>query len=275
MTDLIRSEWIKFRSVRSTLVTLVLAGALVVLVALLQANEANSSDATTTRCETVAQAQEGTTVQSRPDPTCGEGSLLVTRPEPADLSKLVGGVSLAALLFGVLGVQVIGQEYRFSTIRPTFTAAPRRLRVLVAKLVVVTSACAVVAAAMVALCWVVGTVMVDSFSVDGVDRRIAWGIVVFTVLWTTAGMGLGAIVRQPIAAIMILAGYSLVAENLLAAIVDGTGRWLPFLNGFQMTQRDPGGQLDLRPVLEGGLYFAGACLLVWAIGAALVERRDA
>ena len=275
MSDLLRSEWIKFRSVRSTLVTLALAGGLVVLVAVLQANDANQADPTLSRCESIEQSQEGSVVSTRPDPTCGDGSLLVTRAQSADLSKLTQGVSLAVLLFGILGVQVIGQEYQFSTIRTTFAAMPRRRHVLAAKLAVVTSACAVVAAAMVALCWLVGIVMVDSFQVDAVDRRIAWAIVVFSVLWTTAGMGLGAIVRQPIAAIMILAGYSLVAENLLAAVVDGTARWLPFLNGFQMTQRDTAAELDLRPLFEGGLYFGVVCVAVWLVGAILVQRRDA
>ena len=275
MSDLLRSEWIKFRSVRSTLVTLALAGGLVVLVAVLQANDANQADPTLSRCESIEQSQEGSVVSTRPDPTCGDGSLLVTRAQSADLSKLTQGVSLAVLLFGILGVQVIGQEYQFSTIRTTFAAMPRRRHVLAAKLAVVTSACAVVAAAMVALCWVVGTVMVDEFGVDGVDRRIAWGSVVFSVLWATAGMGLGAIVRRPVPAIGILVGVSLIGENVLAAAVESSARWLPWANGFQMTQRDFRADLDLRPVLEGGIYFALVCLALWVIGAVLVERRDA
>ena len=54
-----------------------------------------------------------------------------------NLGNVIGGVQVAIFLFGTLGVQIIGQEYRFNTIRPTFTAAPWRMRVLAAKLVVV------------------------------------------------------------------------------------------------------------------------------------------
>ena len=69
---------------------------------------------------------------------CPDGLQAV--PDAHNLTDLTVGVSLACLLFGVLGVQVIGQEYRFNTIRPTFTAAPRRLPVVLAKLIVVCSA---------------------------------------------------------------------------------------------------------------------------------------
>lgn len=273
MIHLIRSEWIKFRSVRSTVITLLIAGALVLLVAVLQANDA--SDVQSIQCETIEQSQEGTIKSAVESPSCGAGSLLVTRPTPADLSKLTGGVALATMIFGVLGVQAIGQEYRFNTIRPTFTAAPHRIRVLVAKLVVVAAACSVVAIAMTALCWLVGTVMLDAFSVDGVDQRIAFGIVAFSALWTMAGMGVGSIVRQPIAGIMILLGYSLIAESLLGAVVDSTQKWLPVANGLQMTYRDEGGGPELMSVAAGGLYFAAFCAVLWAIGAYLVNRRDA
>ncbi|MCB1039375.1 MAG: hypothetical protein KDA94_07595, partial [Acidimicrobiales bacterium] len=66
MIDLLRSEWIKFRSVRSTVVTLLLAGAIVVLVAVLVA--VNTDEGAHT-----------------------------------NLTGITGGVSFATLLFGVLG----------------------------------------------------------------------------------------------------------------------------------------------------------------------------
>lgn len=275
MNHLIRAEWIKFRSVRSTVVTLLLAAAIVVLVAVLAA--ANARDDTTTRCEaTPVTSTAGSVTVVSDSPQCGTGSALVTRPSPTHLTSLTMGVTFAALIFGVLGVQIIGQEYRFNTIRPTFTAAPVRIRVLAAKAVVLSVACAVTAAVMVAFCWAVGTVMLEGFTVDGIDRRAAGGIVLFGVLWALAGMGVGAIVRQPIAGILIMAAESLIVEGLVAALVDSSARWLPFSNGVQMTLRpatDPSTQL--QSVLAGGIYFAVVCALLWAVGAVLVHRRDA
>lgn len=238
MKDLVRAEWIKYRSIRSTVITLAVAGGLVVLVAVLVVRHAN-----------------------------GQG-------EAATLADLTVGLGLASLLFGALGVQVIGSEYRFNTIRPTFTAAPLRIRVVIAKVIVASTASAVVSAVMVAVCWLVGTLLADDFVVRSVDRRIAWGIVLFCALWTAAGVGIGAIVRQPVAGILAMVGWSLIGESLLGSLVQSTNAWLPYLNGSQMAREaDPGS--DLQSVLSGGIYFAVVCFALVAIGAWLVDRRDA
>lgn len=281
MIDVIRSEWIKLRSVRSTLVLLVLAGAIVVLVAVLTANDLR--DDTTVTCEPAAAAPTTTTTVPQggfgiDEPGCGPGFDVVETPVPVNLTSLTGGVSFAVLLFGVLGVQIIGQEYRFNTIRPTFTAVPNRRKVLVAKLIVVATSTAIVSALMVAFCWLVGTLMVDQFAIDGADHRVMWAIPLFVALWTTAGLGVGAIVRQPIAGILILLGESLVLENIVGNLFERTFPWLPFANGFQMTLRvseSTGDGPELRPVLEGGIYFAIVCIAIFLIGMVLADRRDA
>jgi len=237
--DLIRSEWIKFRSVRSTLIMALAGGALTVLFAVLIAND-----------------QRGDSFRST-----------------NHFGDVTAGVTVAIFLFGTLGVQIIGQEYRFNTIRPTLTAAPWRMRVLVAKLVVVCLATAVVAAIMLAICALIGTLMLDPFTIDGVDQRIIWATILFAMGWAMYGMALGAIVRQPIAGIVILLIQGLVAEPLLAQFVKATAEWVPFQNGVQMTAR---GSDDLfRPVLSGGIYFFVFTFVLWGIGAYLVNKRDA
>lgn len=243
MVNLIRSEWIKFRSVRSTVILVLSAGALVVLIAVIAANEAK-----------------------------GDGRLVVY------LGDLTPGVSVAAFLFGALGVQVIGQEYRFNTIRPTFTAAPWRGRVLAAKLIVTTLACAAVSLVMVAACALIGAAMLgDRFEVDTLDHRVVFGIVLFSMGWSAMGLGVGAIIRQPVAGMLILLGEGFVAENILAGLVRASHPWLPFFNGVQMTARDTGGDGSdgLRTVLGGGIYFFAIAAIVVTVGWLLALRRDA
>ena len=58
--------------------------------------------------------------------------------DPTQLSLI--GVNVAQLVIGVLGVLVISGEYGTGTIRATFSAAPRRPKVLVAKVAVFTAA---------------------------------------------------------------------------------------------------------------------------------------
>jgi ABC-2 type transport system permease protein len=244
----------------------------VVLVAVLSAT---LDDGSTTTC---VPADPAAIEASAPDPAqsfCGPGFVEVTTPPVTNLTSLTGGVTFATLIFGVLGVQVIGQEYRFNTIRPTFTAAPRRYRVIAAKVIVVSLACAAIAAVMVAFCWVVGATLAENFQVDSTDRRVAWGIVLFTALWSTAGVGVGAIVRQPIAGILVIVGYSLILESLIGSLFESTLPWLPFQNGLQMTLRLEDSTDLLQSPLNGGLYFAAVCFALLAIGAVLVNRRDA
>ena len=240
MIDLMRSEWIKLRSVRSTLIMLFAAGVLTVLFAVLIAND------------------------QRGAPYFGAGQL----------GEVIGGVQVAIFLFGTLGVQIIGQEYRFNTIRPTFTAAPWRMRVLAAKLAVATVAAALVSAVMLAVSALIGSVMLSDFSIVSMDQRIIWATILFAMGWTMYGMALGAIVRQPIAAIVILLIQGLVAEPLLAQLVKWTGPWMPFQNGIQMTQRT-GDPEHLRSIFGGGVYFFVFTFVMWGIGAYLVNRRDA
>lgn len=241
MINLIRAEWIKFRSVRSTVVLVLSAGVLVVLIAVIAAND--------------------------------KANHLVPGQD-AHLGDITVGIPFALFLFGTLGVQIIGQEYRFNTIRPTFTAAPWRIRVLLAKLIVVTTATAVVAFVMVVVCALIGAVMIDRFTIDGVDQRIILGTVLFTIGWTMLGMGLGAIIRQPIAAMLILLVEAFVVEQIVAGLVRSTAPWMPFLNGIQMTVRDPDVE-NFRAPLPGGIYFFAVAIVVWVIGAVLANKRDA
>lgn len=238
MINLIRSEWIKFRSVRSTVLLVLSAGLLVIVIGGFAVNDKR-----------------------------GDAS--------SHLGDITVGIPFALFLFGTLGVQIIGQEYRFNTIRPTFTAAPWRVRVLIAKLIVVTAATAVVALVMVLVCALVGMAVLDPFTIDGLDQRVIWGTVVFAVGWTMMGMGVGAIIRQPVAGIVILLVEAFVAENILANLVRSSGKWLPFLNGIQMTVRNPDTSGYFREPLGGGIYFFAVAIVVWVIGALLVVKRDA
>ncbi|MEZ5179175.1 MAG: ABC transporter permease subunit [Acidimicrobiales bacterium] len=249
MIGLIRSEVVKFRSVRSTVVLLTVAGA-------------SWCSSPSSRRDIAHHVDDPGTVA------------------PQQLGDLTGGVALAVFLFGALGVQVIGQEYRFNTIRTTLAAAPNRWKVLTAKFVVVTVACAAMSALMVGACLLVGQLMLDGFSIDGTDRRIAWAIPLFAAGWSAMGLGVGAIVRQPIAGILILLGEAFVAENVLVNLFPRTAPWLPFANGVQMAMRDsggdgPGGEVVLRSVLAGGIYFFLVTAVVLAVGAYLANERDA
>ncbi|MCU1371474.1 MAG: family transporter protein, partial [Ilumatobacteraceae bacterium] len=272
--NLIRSEWIKFRSVRSTVVLVLAAGALVIIIAGFAANE-RKGDIDDGRCEKTVAAVDGSSSYTMVQPCDQVQGDAGWSPAKAHLGDITVGIPFALFLFGTLGVQIIGQEYRFNTIRPTFTAAPWRVRVLLAKLAVVTTATAAVALVMVLICGLIGAAMLSPFAIDGTDQRLVWGTVLFCAGWTMLGMGLGAIIRQPIAAMLVLLVEAFVVENIIVALSDRAARWMPFVNGIQMTVREPDRGGMFRSPLAGGIQFFVVATIVWVIGAALANRRDA
>lgn len=241
MITAIRAEWIKFRSVRSTLVLLASGGIMTVVFGVLIANAISDQN------------------------------------RVFNLTDVTAGSSIAIYLFGTLGVQIVGQEYRFNTIRSTFSARPDRLRVLLAKMIVVSATVAVMALVMQLVCVLIGELMLDPFEIDGTDERAVLGTVVFAIGWTLVGVGVGAIVRQPVAGIVILLVEGAVVEGLVAGLFSWTVPWLPYLNGSQMMFRNESPDPDwaLRSPLEGGIYFFVVTAVVLAIGAWSVSRRDA
>lgn len=241
MINAIRSEWIKFRSVRSTLILLASGGVLTVVFAVLIAANISNED------------------------------------EIFHLTDVTPGASIAIFLFGTLGVQIIGQEYRFNTIRTTFSASPNRVRVLIAKMIVVSVTVAVMALLMQLVCIVIGNLMLDPFEIDGTDQRIVFGTVLFAIGWTLVGVGVGCIVRQPVAGIVILLVEGSVVEGIVAGVFNWTAQWLPYLNGSQMMLRDvdTDPSFALRSPLAGGVYFFIVTAIILGIGIWSVLRRDA
>ena len=238
MTGVLRAEWIKLRTVRSTWATLAAALGLTLMVAILSAAQG------------------------------------IQRGGVTNLSALTGGIGAAALVFGALGVQAMGIEYRHATIRPTFTAVPRRWQVLLAKLAVVLLLVSVSAAGLVAVSWVIGITTVPGFRVDATDQRLAIGLIVFCAGMTVAGFGVGCIVRQPVAGVLGLLVDAFMVERLLLGLLPSAAPWLPFANGFQMTLRFEG-HTPLRPLVPGGAYFLAVSVGLTLVGAILTERRDA
>lgn len=245
MINAIRAEWVKFRSVRSTLILLAMGGVITVVIALALIADYSGDE----------------------------------YREAFNLTDISAGSTIAVYLFGTLGVQIIGQEYRFNTIRATFSANPNRIQVLLAKMVVVSATVAVVALLMQLVCVALGSAFLGGFEMDSVDTRTIWGTALFAIGWTLLGLGVGAIIRQPVAGIVILLVWGAVVEGIIGSIFDWTHKWLPFTNGSQMSFRNESagqeGTFDVRGPLEGGIYFFIVVTVILVIGAYLTHRRDA
>lgn len=193
-----------------------------------------------------------------------------------------------AYVFPVLvGTLAITTEYRYQTLTYTFLAQPRRVRVLAAKLAVGVAfglALGVVAVA-VGAGGAAGvlTLTGNDAGLDGDVLRALGQTVLGMGLWAAVGVGVGALVRNQVAAIVVVVAFSQLVEPLLRF---GLGAWeatrevsqyLPGAAGDAMAGASLytlGSPVQLLDWWQGGLVLAAYALVLLAVGGASTVRRD-
>jgi ABC-2 type transport system permease protein len=200
-------------------------------------------------------------------------------------SLAIGVPTVTALCCGLIGVLGIGHEFRYGTIRPTLTALPRRVPVMLAKIAVpgvfsflLSVACLAVNYA-IAWIFVRGKLQTPAFSADVL--RVMLGAALFAVGFCVFGVGLTALFRNQVAGIVMLIVLPLIVENAIAAAlylipwfnsIEDWARFLPFTTGRAMytPPRELVANFEtipLGPLPGGAVYFAfgaAVCLLgIW------------
>jgi ABC-2 type transport system permease protein len=195
-----------------------------------------------------------------------------------DLPAIVGApgtlLSGAALLLGILGV---AGEFRHHTITQTFLSTPDRGRVVAAKLAaypLVGIAVAVLSLAVttaVALPWMDAKGLSVSL-LDGELARVLGGTLLAVGLCGLVGVGVGALIRNQVAALVGVLVWVVVVEGLLLSLlnVPSLGKWLPSAAAAALT--NPSGSHLSR--WAGGLLFAAYGLAFSVVGTRFVIRRD-
>ncbi|AEW98203.1 ABC transporter permease subunit [Streptantibioticus cattleyicolor] len=251
----VTSEWIKFRSLRSTYLTLLIGVVVMIGIAALAC---------------------WATANRWPHLPMGE-------KEGFDAAgRSIDGFMFAQLAIGVLGVLVISGEYATGMIRATLAAVPKRLPVLWAKLLVFGSVTLVVTAVASLVSFFVGQAMLSaqhiqtSLSASGVPR-VVLGTALYLTLVGLFGVGMGTVTRSTPGGIAGVFGTVLVLPLILHALpsswVDAIGPYLPSNAGQALTvlHAEPH---QLAPWTGFGVF----CLYVAAViaaGAVVLKRRDA
>jgi ABC-type transport system involved in multi-copper enzyme maturation permease subunit len=203
----IKSEWIKFWSLRSTTVTLIASVLLFVGIGLLAAQISGS----------------GADAGPR-----GNGS-----SNPIDIS--LAGVNFAQLVLGTLGVLLMSGEYGTGMIRSTLAAVPRRLPVLWAKIAVFTAVVFPVMLLAGFAAFLGGQAIIGdggaSLSDPGALRAVV-GSAAYVTGAGLLGLGLGALLRSTPAAISTFFGVMFLLEGVVQLLLpsswrDTVGPYLP------------------------------------------------
>jgi ABC-2 type transport system permease protein len=249
----LRSEWIKFRSVRSSVLVSALTVVLMIVVGLLVSYFTNTN-------------------------------WNHLRPEARIPGHLIRrsliGVNLAQLTVGVLGVVVITGEYSTGLIRATFEAVPKRLPVLWAKAIVfaVVSFFLVLVSAFIA--YVGGQALLGthglSLGYQGSVRAI-FGVALYVTVVGILGLALGFLVRSTAGGIAVLVAVLLVLPGIAAALPTSWQNtivpYLPSSAGQAVYTTGPLSQ-SLHP-WPGFALFCGYTAVAVAAAAVALLRRDA
>ncbi|NMR19828.1 ABC transporter permease [Cellulomonas fimi] len=254
----VASEWIKFRSLRSTVWTLGITFVLMVGSSLLMAAGTVGTDG-------------------------GIGL--------PGASIITFGYYFGQLAMAVLAVLVISGEYGTGMIRSTFAAVPTRLPALAAKAIVLAVTAFVVSMVSILVSWLVTYRMLEPLGLaadltDPETIRVVLGAGLYITAIALFAFALGALLRHTAAALATVFGLLLVVETVFMALPQAFFRNVsPFLPGtagqrvmlpeevLEMT--DPGA---IGPVLgpwEGYAVLVAWVVVLLATAAVLLRRRDA
>jgi ABC-2 type transport system permease protein len=246
------SEWTKFRSLRSTLWTLLVGVVLMVgISALFSAVTANQYD------------------------TFSPSDLARFSP----ISTSLEGNTFAVLAFGVLGVLLFSGEYSTGMIRASMAVVPRRLPVLWAKLSVFAGVVFVASLITSFASFFIGQALLSSKNLDvsitsdGALRSVI-GAALYMTVAGMIGITLGALLRNTAGGITTFVGAFFVipplTELLPSSIRDNLTQYLPSNAGQALF----GGTHGLNNVLSPWTGFAVLCAYaVVLIGAAAYRLR--
>lgn len=302
----LRSEWIKFRSLRSHWVLLGIALLLSLGFGALGAwsttslqgfNEQAAQEQVDATLDGRSPEELGLTeedVQQQKDEIVAASDRQIAEQSDIALPDGMGfseylamtsansGLQLVVLLLGALAVLFIGSEYSTGAVRTTMTAVPRRTPVMLAKAVVLSVVAFLFGVLSALLCHLLvqpllagGDLGYDVWQEAVLLNVLAVGVFYMITSWL--GFGLGALLKSTTWGIVVLVVVLMVLEIVLFALsfewLEDVKPYSPAAAGTQLTSVYQPSDAVLNHVESGLVY--GAWGLVLVAAGILVTRRRA
>lgn len=214
-----KSEWIKMRSVRSIVITL-LASVVVVIGIGVVAASVKAGNITTTG-QSAARGQ-----------ALGSDSTGIS----------LAGVQLAQLIVAIVGVLLVTSEYSTGSIRSTLAAVPRRWPMVLGKVIVFGAATFVVELVAVFIAFFAGQAILGSKGVSLGDSGVLQAVIGAAIFLTGTGLlgvALGFLLRSTASGIAVAVGAFFLLPGILnlfsTSVQDAIRPYLPSSAGTSLT----------------------------------------
>ena len=197
------------------------------------------------------------------------------------LRNLLGSGFEGYLFALLLGTLMVTTEFRHKTVTTSFLVTPRRPRFVGAKLVTAAILGALLAVIMLVVTLIGGgiTLSAQGGSFSALLRQIpavAPGMILVFALFAILGVGVGSVLTNQVAAIIVCLGWFIILEGILVrpgprGLEVGAHRC-----GHRRRQPDPGSGRGLRAVqlVAGRLLMLAYGLVFAALGSFILTQRD-
>jgi ABC-2 type transport system permease protein len=250
-----KAEWIKFRSVRSSIM-----GVLVFIVLTLGLGAL------------ITVAVRSHWHETNP----------VNRLTFDPVSTSLAGTIFAQFAVGVIGVLLISSEYSSGSIRTSLAAVPSRFRLAASKLIVLTVSILVISEIVCFIAFIMGqaifsgVVPTDSLASGAVLRSVVLAGIYLTLL-AVFGFALGLILRQSAACISVFTSLLLVLPIIVLFLPQS---WQNSFTKYEPSALGRAMMSTTPPTQMFGAWTALAVLALYVavtlgVGIFLLERRDA
>ena len=216
----LRSEWLKMRSLRSQQVLFIITVVLILGLAMLLAPVFNEQLAQYEKDVSTSQIVNGQSVN---------GSEIIDQMKSASYSIGVVGASLGGIILSSMATVFIASEYATGAMQTSQLAVPRRSLLYSAKALVVTVVAFVVGTLSGILAFFLGQMILTEklrVSFDGEVLRITLLLGLYLVVLAWMGFGFGALLRNSAGAIVLtvvllfVVTIVLLGENMLVYDTD-------------------------------------------------------
>lgn len=196
-----------------------------------------------------------------------------------DLRAIFGSTDTSGLFILLLGVIGMAGEWRHRTIANTVLSVPQRLRLLAAKALAYAAGGVLLSLAVNVAAIGIGSLILSGRGEETLPIAdvldIVWRNLLIAAYFGAIGVCVGALVRNPPVAIVLVLVMSFIVDPVLLGLAYDTWKFGP-LGGAPsgVTQVQPDDSQDLLPAGIALLVMAGWLAAFFAAAAATFTRRD-